>query len=156
MKMRPHCFLRPILRPVAVFAFAFGVSSLMLSAQDEDAALDADEVVTETLAEDTTPDDEQAAEADTEAEKAGEEAAADGEEAAADGEEAAAVGRRVLHGGPNGEPAPCEGDQHPQNTKAASTAKAAVKARNMPHLRPMRGIAVSGDLAERDDGEHRQ
>ena len=51
MKMRPHCFLRPVLRPVAVFALAFGVTSLMLSAQDDDAALDADEVVTETSAE---------------------------------------------------------------------------------------------------------
>ena len=48
MKMRPHCFLRPILRPVAVFALAFGVTSMMLSAQDEDAALDADAAVTET------------------------------------------------------------------------------------------------------------
>ena len=35
MKMRPHCFLRPVLRPVAVFAIAFGASYLMLSAQDE-------------------------------------------------------------------------------------------------------------------------
>lgn len=48
MKTRPHCFLRPILRPAAVFALAFGVTSLMLSAQDEDAAPDADAAVTET------------------------------------------------------------------------------------------------------------
>ena len=50
MKMRPHCFLRPILRPAAVFALAFGVTSMMLSAQDEDAAQDADAAVTETAA----------------------------------------------------------------------------------------------------------
>jgi general secretion pathway protein D len=55
MKMRPHCFLRPILRPAAVFALAFGVTSLMLSAQDEDAALDADAAVMET-AEEAVPD----------------------------------------------------------------------------------------------------
>ncbi|MBO7088516.1 MAG: hypothetical protein J6W70_01310 [Lentisphaeria bacterium] len=74
MKMRPHCFLRPILRPAAVFALAFGVSSLMLSAQDEDAALDADEVVAEAAEAETTPDDEQAAEADAEAEETGDDA----------------------------------------------------------------------------------
>jgi len=54
MKMRPHCFLRPILRPAAVFALAFGVTSMMLSAQDEDAALDADEAVMETSEEAVT------------------------------------------------------------------------------------------------------
>ena len=48
MKTRPHCFLRPILRPAAVFALAFGVTSMMLSAQDEDAAPDADAAVLET------------------------------------------------------------------------------------------------------------
>ena len=59
MKMRPHCFLRPILRPVAVFAIAFGVSSLMLSAQEEDAAPDVDEAVTEAV-EVTESDSEEA------------------------------------------------------------------------------------------------
>ncbi|MBR4253501.1 MAG: hypothetical protein IKQ16_00245 [Lentisphaeria bacterium] len=55
MKKRPHCFLRPILRPAAVFALAFGVTSMMLSAQDEDAAPEADAAVTET-AEEAAPD----------------------------------------------------------------------------------------------------
>ena len=66
MKMRPHCFLRPILRPAAVFAFAFGVTSLMLSAQDEDAMPDAEAVVMETAEEAVeAPDSEElAAEAD--------------------------------------------------------------------------------------------
>ena len=57
MKMRPHCFLRAIIRPAAVLAFAFGVTSLMLPAcRDEDEAPDADASVTETAekaAEDT-------------------------------------------------------------------------------------------------------
>ena len=58
MKMRHHCYLRPILRPVAVFAFAFGVSFLMLSAQDADPDLDADATVTE-AAEETVSDPEE-------------------------------------------------------------------------------------------------
>ena len=88
MKMRPHCFLRPILRPAAVFALAFGVSSLMLSAQDEDAALDADEVVAEAADAETTSDDDQAAEADAEAEETGDaEADAEAEETDAEIEE---------------------------------------------------------------------
>ena len=64
MKMRPHCFLRPFFRPVAVFAIAFGVSALMLSAQDEDALLDADDdaVVTDT-AEETISDSDEALDA---------------------------------------------------------------------------------------------
>ena len=88
MKMRPHCFLRPFLRPVAVFALAFGVTSLMLSAQDDDAfALDDDAVVTET-AEETASDSEEAAEAavEAEAEEVAEEAAMEAEEAAEDAE----------------------------------------------------------------------
>ena len=84
----PHCFLRPILRPAAVFALAFGVSSLMLSAQDEDAALDADQVVTEAADAETTSDDDQAAEADAEAEETGDaEADAEAEETDAEIEE---------------------------------------------------------------------
>jgi len=79
MKMRPHCFLRPILRPAAVFALAFGVSSLMLSAQDEDAALDADQVVSEAAEAETTSDDDQAAEAEVAAEETGDDAEADAE-----------------------------------------------------------------------------
>ena len=43
MKMRPHCFLRPFLRPVAIFAIAFGVSSLILSSQEEAVAQEAEE-----------------------------------------------------------------------------------------------------------------
>ena len=63
MKTRPHCFLRPILRPAAVFALAFGVTSLMLSAQEEDAAPDVDEAVTEAV-EVTESDSEEAVEAE--------------------------------------------------------------------------------------------
>ena len=88
MKMRPHCFLRPFLRPVAVFALAFGVTSLMLSAQDDDAfALDDDEVVTET-AEETASDSDEAVEAaaEAEAEEIAEDAALEAEEAAEDAE----------------------------------------------------------------------
>ena len=81
MKMRPHCFLRPVLRPVAVFAIAFGVSALMLSAQDDDAAVDADAAMAET-SEETSSDAEVAeaeeAEADAEVAEA-EEAEADAE-----------------------------------------------------------------------------
>ncbi len=66
MKMRPHCFLRPILRPAAVFALAFGVTSLMLSAQDDAESLDADAVVTETAEETASDDAESVAEAETE------------------------------------------------------------------------------------------
>ena len=67
MKMRPHCFLRPFLRPVAVFAIAFGVSCLMLSAQDETSATDADseemELAEETLSgSDEAVDETEAAE----------------------------------------------------------------------------------------------
>ena len=79
MKMRPHCFLRPILRPVAVFALAFGVTSMMLSAQDEETASDADAAVTET-AEEAVPDSEDSAvEAEVE-ETAGDAEAAGDEE----------------------------------------------------------------------------
>ncbi len=79
MKMRPHCFLRPILRPVAVFALAFGVTSMMLSAQDEDVAPDADAAVTENAEEVSSDSEEPAAEADgetAEVEEETEEAAA--------------------------------------------------------------------------------
>ena len=68
MKMRPHCFLRPILRPAAVFALAFGVTSLMLSAQDETDPLDAGEVVTETAEETASDDAESVGEAEAEVE----------------------------------------------------------------------------------------
>ena len=86
MKKRPHCFLRPILRPAAVFALAFGVTSLMLSAQDDDAALDADEVVTE-AAEEADASEEPAAETEAaEADGAAEEEAAE-EEPVLSGEE---------------------------------------------------------------------
>ena len=68
MKMRPHCFLRPILRPAAVFALAFGVTSLMLSAQDETVPADADTAVTETAEEPASEAEEVAVEADAEAE----------------------------------------------------------------------------------------
>ena len=97
MKMRPHCFLRPVLRPVAVFAIAFGMSALMLSAQDDDADVDADATLAET-AEETSSDAEVAeaeeAEADAEVAEA-EEAEADAEvveaeEAEADAEVAEA------------------------------------------------------------------
>jgi len=91
MKMRPHCFLRPVLRPVAVFAIAFGVSALMLSAQDDDAAVDADAAAAETAEE--TSSDVDAVEADefdaelAEAEEAEADAEiADAEEAEADAE----------------------------------------------------------------------
>lgn len=80
MKMRPHCFLRPVLRPVAVFAIAFGVSSLMLSAQDDDAALEVDVTATETAEE----SDSEAEEAVGEAEEAAEEAVDEAEEAEAE------------------------------------------------------------------------
>lgn len=78
MKMRPHCFLRPFLRPVAVFAIAFGASYLMLSAQDE---LEEDIAVTDEAVEsaETTSaldGDEPALSADDEA---GEAAGLDGE-----------------------------------------------------------------------------
>jgi general secretion pathway protein D len=85
MKMRPHCFLRPILRPVAVFAIAFGVSSLMLSAQEEDAAPDVDEAVTEAV-EVTESDSEEAVEAE-DGETAEEAAEAEDGEAAEEAEE---------------------------------------------------------------------
>ena len=78
MKMRPHCFLRPVLRPVAVFAIAFGVSSLMLSAQDDDEALEVDVIATET-AEETNPEAEEAVVAEEAAEA---EEAVEAEEAA--------------------------------------------------------------------------
>jgi general secretion pathway protein D len=68
MKMRPHCFLRPILRPAAVFALAFGVTSLMLSAQDETVPADADTAVTETAEEPASEAEEVAVEAEAEAE----------------------------------------------------------------------------------------
>ena len=105
MKMRPHCFLRPILRPAAVFALAFGVTSMMLSAQDEDAALDADAAVTET-AEEAAPDSEdievvvEETEPETEtAEEAGDEASGEEEaETEASGEEEAAEEGPVLSG----------------------------------------------------------
>ncbi len=77
MKMRPHCFLRPILRPAAVFALAFGVTSLMLSAQDETVPADADAAVMETAEEPASEAEESAVEADAEAEL---EAAAETEE----------------------------------------------------------------------------
>ena len=64
MKMRPHCFLRPILRPAAVFALAFGVTSLMLSAQDETVPADADAAVMETAEEPASEAEESAVEAD--------------------------------------------------------------------------------------------
>ena len=95
MKKRPHCFLRPILRPAAVFALAFGVTSLMLSAQDDDAALDADEVVTE-AAEEADASEEPAAETEAaEADGAAEEDAAEADGAA---EEEAAEEEPVLSG----------------------------------------------------------
>ena len=84
MKMRPHCFLRPILRPAAVFALAFGVTSLMLSAQDEIVSADADAVVTETAEEPASEAEESAVEADAEAEL--EEAEAETEEPALSGD----------------------------------------------------------------------
>ena len=68
MKMRPHCFLRPILRPAAVFALAFGVTSLMLSAQDDAVSADADAAVTETAEEPASEAEEAAVEADADAE----------------------------------------------------------------------------------------
>jgi len=68
MKMRPHCFLRPILRPAAVFALAFGVTSLMLSAQDETEPLDTDAAVTEAAEETASDSDEPTVEVDAEAE----------------------------------------------------------------------------------------
>ncbi len=68
MKMRPHCFLRPILRPAAVFALAFGVTSLMLSAQDDAVPADADAAVTETAEEPASEAEEAAVEADADAE----------------------------------------------------------------------------------------
>ncbi len=83
MKMRPHCFLRPILRPAAVFALAFGVTSLMLSAQDETVPADADAVVTETAEEPASEAEESAVEADAEAEQ---EAEAETEEPALSGD----------------------------------------------------------------------
>ncbi len=67
MKMRPHCFLRPILRPAAVFALAFGVTSLMLSAQDDAVPADA-AAVTETAEEPASEAEEAAVEADADAE----------------------------------------------------------------------------------------
>jgi len=86
MKMRPHCFLRPFFRPVVVFAFAFGVAALMLSAQDEDAALDDDPVVTDT-AEEMISDSEEADEAaEAEDEVIDEAAESEDEEAAEDAE----------------------------------------------------------------------
>ena len=90
MKMRPHCFLRPILRPAAVFALAFGVTSLMLSAQDETEPLDSDAAVTETAEETVSDSDEPEveAEADLEAEAETEEADSETEaEAEAEAEE---------------------------------------------------------------------
>ncbi len=89
MKMRPHCFLRPVLRPVAVFAIAFGVSSLMLSAQEEDVSPDVDEAVTEAV-EVTESDSEEASEAE-EGETAGEAAEAEEGETAGEAEEEAPV-----------------------------------------------------------------
>ena len=78
MKKRPHCFLRPVLRPVAVFAIAFGVSALMLSAQDDDEAFEADAAAMET-ADDADLDEAEADDA---------EAVADADEAEADEAEA--------------------------------------------------------------------
>ena len=68
MKMRPHCFLRPILRPAAVFALAFGVTSLMLSAQDETVPADADAAVTEAAEETASEAEEPVVEADADSE----------------------------------------------------------------------------------------
>jgi general secretion pathway protein D len=88
MKMRPHCFLRPILRPAAVFALAFGVTSMMLSAQDGDAAPDADAAVTETAEEAVPESAETAVEAVEESgEAVGEEAEPVEEEPALSGDE---------------------------------------------------------------------
>ena len=86
MKMRPHCFLRPILRPAAVFALAFGVTSLMLSAQDESVPLDAaDAAVTEAAEETVSEAEEPAADA---VDEAGQEAdEAETEEPALTGDE---------------------------------------------------------------------
>ena len=64
MKMRPHCFLRPVLRPAAVFALAFGVTSMMLSAQDEDVAPFAVAPVTEPAEEAEPAADAEAADAE--------------------------------------------------------------------------------------------
>ena len=104
MKMRPHCFLRPILRPAAVFALAFGVTSLMLSAQDEDMPADIDAAVTEAAEETVSDDDasvveaaaeaEEEAEADTETEAEPEEPVLSGDEL--DVTNAVAYPRRLL------------------------------------------------------------
>ncbi len=84
MKMRPHCFLRPFLRPATVFALAFGVTSLMLSAQDDAEPADADAAVTE-ISEETASGDEASA---VDAEEAdAEEAEAEPEEPALSGDE---------------------------------------------------------------------
>ena len=90
MKMRPHCFLRPILRPAAVFAFAFGVTALMLSAQEADETPDAEAVVTETAEEEAAApaSEEPAAEAEA-SESEGGEVAAEAEGAEAEDGEAA-------------------------------------------------------------------
>ena len=79
MKMRPHCFLRPFLRPVAVFAIAFGASYLMLSAQDEvesddivgtDEAVESAETVSDVDEAETVLSDDAEAEEEVEADEA--------------------------------------------------------------------------------------
>jgi len=87
MKMRPHCFLRPILRPAAVFALAFGVTSLMLSAQDESVPADADTAVTETAEEPASEAEETEAAVEVDAEADELEAEAETEEPALSGDE---------------------------------------------------------------------
>jgi len=87
MKMRPHCFLRPILRPAAVFALAFGVTSLMLSAQDESVPADADTAVTETAEEPASEAEEAEAAVEVDAEADELEAEAETEEPALSGDE---------------------------------------------------------------------